>query len=1263
MKKIYIVLILLFGYVWLNAQVSNQTEARVEYPDDNYISMDYYNTTTGHYINDGTTYILYDWHNDGIVSFTAGENTGLTMYIGNSIQNLTGTGLSNYFNVLFNNTFTNASIQLQKEVNVYGTSDYFDGIVEETGNGLMVFQDNANHINTSDISFVDGKVRKIGDDAFIFPIGDDNGIGTFLYRFASISAPNVVTDIYDAQYFWKTTNDIHPIATKESIIEAIDETEYWIIDETNGTSNADITLSWHSTEVTTSPNTILDDFSKLVIVRWNGTQWINEGGVVNSSGNTVTTTPTGYGTFTFGRVYIDSDGDGVTDEQEVTDGTDPNDNCSFVLANQVVDPDDTWNNADCDEDGITNAAEKTAGTDPLDPCSNTYATGDEVCQYVTANPTSIFALADCDGGGVDNITECNRGTNPISSIDDPNPIVDNNQSYVNIETSGNLSVNDRDILNGATYGTAVADINNPENTLPVINSDGTYTFTGILPGKYVFVIPITMPNGDVVYTTLIINIIDPDIDDNSPVANTDIGSTLEGDPITMPVLSNDRSGNISIDLDETSISIIDNPSNGVGVVDPVTGDITYTPNAGFIGKDTLEYKVLDTDGNEATAFFIITVLSQNAENTTMASDDYYSTSINITINGDVLVNDSDPEGDSQIAQPQDETLAGVGHFQLFSDGTFNFAPEPGFVGPVNFKYSIIDNNPNPDTSYASLYILVQSVYAQIGDFVWEDLDGNGRQDSGEPGIEGVVVDLIPIGSFTTTKHATTDNAGKYLFEDVKDGKYYLKFHIASNYEYTIENVGGDGLDSDVDGSNGYGTTISFNASKNNNQFHWDAGVYRCTQIGDLAWFDINMNDVYDSDETGVNGMRVELYRLQNGNWVLWDIDYTGINSNSVCGDGYYTFCTNPGTYYLYFALPPIGLVPAQAHIGNDQEIDCDITRAHGYGTTDDFTITSGQTSNFTIDAGFYDMSMVTNSLAWIDDNSNGTKDEEESGVPNMLVEIFDINGNLYSSTHTDVDGKYYIDYLQAEDYYLKFQIPSAYPGYGFTTSNQGDDDTDSDVTNVYGFGTTDLFNLAPDEEKQHQDAGIHQGTLPLNTLFVGAEWKDDKVLVKWLTSNELNVENFIVQRAFENGESFSDIGTVKAKGEKTNSYEYNDISDFKNGIYYYRIVGVDYDGRTTVSKVVVVFVSNSKDINLELYPNPTVNSAIISFDVMKNSEVKIDVFDIAGKRVLDNIVNDKFEIGKYKVDIDVRTLDAATYYLRFVSDDIITFKKLIVLGK
>ncbi|MFZ9982850.1 MAG: hypothetical protein ACO3FI_12550, partial [Cyclobacteriaceae bacterium] len=49
----------------------------------------------------------------------------------------------------------------------------------------------------------------------------------------------------------------------------------------------------------------------------------------------------------------DSDGDGVSDFQEGTDGTDPNNFCDYLAASQTGATSQAWKDADCDGDGVT----------------------------------------------------------------------------------------------------------------------------------------------------------------------------------------------------------------------------------------------------------------------------------------------------------------------------------------------------------------------------------------------------------------------------------------------------------------------------------------------------------------------------------------------------------------------------------------------------------------------------------------------------------------------------------------------------------------------------------------------------------------------------------------------------------------------------------------------------------------------------------------------------------------------------------------------
>ncbi len=64
------------------------------------------------------------------------------------------------------------------------------------------------------------------------------------------------------------------------------------------------------------------------------------------------------------------------------------------------------------------------------------------------------------------------------------------------------------------------------------------------------------------------------------------------------VVSNDIQGDGTID--PLTVTIVIPPRQGVASVDPSTGDIQFTPDASFIGPDTLQYRVRDINGNEST---------------------------------------------------------------------------------------------------------------------------------------------------------------------------------------------------------------------------------------------------------------------------------------------------------------------------------------------------------------------------------------------------------------------------------------------------------------------------------------------------------------------------------------------------------------------------------------------------------------------------------------------------------------------------------------
>jgi gliding motility-associated-like protein len=77
---------------------------------------------------------------------------------------------------------------------------------------------------------------------------------------------------------------------------------------------------------------------------------------------------------------LDSDGDGVSDAQEVIDGTDPTDPCNFIPSSITMPQTEFFLNGDCDGDGQTNGNEQ--GPNPNQPFDSD---GDGTPDYLEIN--------------------------------------------------------------------------------------------------------------------------------------------------------------------------------------------------------------------------------------------------------------------------------------------------------------------------------------------------------------------------------------------------------------------------------------------------------------------------------------------------------------------------------------------------------------------------------------------------------------------------------------------------------------------------------------------------------------------------------------------------------------------------------------------------------------------------------------------------------------------------------------------------------------
>ena len=228
--------------------------------------------------------------------------------------------------------------------------------------------------------------------------------------------------------------------------------------------------------------------------------------------------------------------------------------------------------------------------------------------------------------------------------------------------------------------------------------------------------------------------------------------------------------------------------------------------------------------------------------------------------------------------------------------------------------------------------------AHIGDFVWDDTNVNGIQDSGETGISGVTVDLMDSTGTSILQSTTTDSSGIYNFT-VVPGSYIVQFVQPSGYSASPQYRGTDTtIDSNANISTGKSDVVTVAAGATDNTI--DAGFFQPASLGDFVWNDLNANGVQDTGESGIPDVTVNLFNSTN----------TLIATTSTDTSGLYKFDNLAPDGYIVEFVRPAGYSFSPQYQGGD------ITKDSNANTTTSLTETItlvAAENNLTIDAGMF----------------------------------------------------------------------------------------------------------------------------------------------------------------------------------------------------------------------------------------------------------------------------------------------------------------------
>ena len=349
-----------------------------------------------------------------------------------------------------------------------------------------------------------------------------------------------------------------------------------------------------------------------------------------------------------------------------------------------------------------------------------------------------------------------------------------------------------------------------------------------------------------------------------------------------------------------------------------------------------------------------------------------------------------------------------------------------------------DSNPNPstvtlatnDSSDETIDFGYVALQGAIGDYVWYDANGNGLQDAGEPGINGVTVDLYDstqtnLLATTTTAYGGPNNVnGYYQFTGLSAGSYVVAVDsttLPPSYTPTTSFVGSN---SAID-SNGSPAAVTLATDSSVDETIDFGYVSPCNgTIGDFVWHDLNQNGIQDTGEPGIGGITLDLYNSA----------YTLIQTAITNGGGNYLFsglCAGDYTVTVVGSTLPPNFTPTISQApGSTTANDSNGSPAPVVLTTDS---SNNVVSDLTIDFGYVSpCNGAIGDFVWWDQNGNGIQDAGEPGIANVTVSLYNSQMTLLNATTTNSVGYYQFTGLCAGTYIVQVTPPA---GYSLTTAN------------------------------------------------------------------------------------------------------------------------------------------------------------------------------------------------------------------------------------
>lgn len=176
--------------------------------------------------------------------------------------------------------------------------------------------------------------------------------------------------------------------------------------------------------------------------------------------------------------------------------------------------------------------------------------------------------------------------------------------------------------------------------------------------------------------------------------------------------------------------------------------------------------------------------------------------------------------------------------------------------------------------------------------------------------------------------------------------------------------------------------------------------------------------------------------------------------------------------------------------------------------------------------------------------------------------------------------------------------------------------------------------------------------LPITLSSFSGYKEATKNILNWQTANEVNNKGFELERSID-GKEFTKIAVINSKATNGNStganeYSYTDEKYF-GATNYYRLRQLDKDGKSTLSKVVVIKSAQITKAQISrIFPNPVQEKLNVVLNTPTSEKVTIAITDLVGKTITQKFV--ETTLGDNNIQFNTVQLAKGTYVIKVYSN-------------